>query len=110
MSSVLTPAQTRTARRDLTAHITNAFDGLQVGDFLTCAQIGNVESVEYGSDKPSIGAIVARLFPENGNCTVPGIRPCLHPETGARGAMKVSEFEIDGVRWQTGPVFPTATL
>lgn len=98
---------TTTLRKDLGAHIVEAFgDGIQVGQFLTCAEIGNVQSTIYGDEKPSVGAIVARLFPVSGTCTVPGIRPCLSPKNGARGAMKVVEFEIDGERWQTGPVEP----
>jgi hypothetical protein len=99
---------TVSTRKDLGAHIVEAFADLEVGQFMTCAQIGNVSTTVYGDEKPSVGAIVARLFPASGTCTVPGIRPCLSPDNGARGAVKVVEFTVDGQRWQTGPVNPVA--
>lgn len=96
----------RADRRDLGQHITEVFADLEVGAFLTAAQIGNGTSSVYGESKPSTGAIIARLFPNSGTCTLPGVRPDFHPETGARGAMKVAEFTVNGERWQTGPVVP----
>lgn len=101
-----TPVQSDT-RRDLGAHITEVFYGMQVGEFLTAAQISNVCTTEYGSEvKPSTGAIVARLFPASGVCTLAGVRPAFHPTTNARGAMKVVTFEVGGLVWETAPVRP----
>ena len=96
-----------TSRRDLGAHITEAFADLPVGAFMTASQIANVSTTVYGDMKPSTGAIIARLFTGSGVCTVPGVRPDLHPETGARGATRVVEFIVDGQRWHTAPVVPT---
>lgn len=106
MTTEVSTSTTPTIRKDLGAHIQEVFEGTEPGSFLTAAQIGNVRTSVYGDNKPSVGAIVARLFPQSGVCTVPGVRPTSHPETGAKGAMSVSEFIVNGVRFQTGPVVP----
>lgn len=93
------------ARRDLGALIEASFDTLQVGEFLTASQIANTVELQTGS-RPSTGAIVARLFPASGVCTVDNVRPALHPVSQARGAMKVVSFEVNGLRWETAPVRP----
>lgn len=77
-------------RRDIGKHITSAFAEVEVGTFLTIAEIAKHKSAEYGDDSPSQGAISARLFPTT---TVEGIEPV---EKGAidgknpKGARKVA--------------------
>lgn len=79
-------------RRDVAAHILNAFNGLESGTFLTVSEIKNTKSEEYGEDSPSAGAISARLFPKDSkgnptNCTVDGIQPGENAQ-GVKGAYK----------------------
>jgi hypothetical protein len=52
-------------RRDIGAHILNAFEGKELGTFLSIAEIRNAKSPEYGDQLPSAGAISARLFPKD---------------------------------------------
>ena len=59
-------------RRDIGKHIQSAFAGVEVGTFLTIAEIAKHKSEEYGDDSPSQGAISARLFPTT---TVEGVEP-----------------------------------
>lgn len=77
-------------RRDIGAHISSAFANVAAGTFLTIGEIVNHKSEEYGDEKPSQGAIAARLFPKSGNCTIEGIRP-EGPEQGRekKGAVKL---------------------
>jgi hypothetical protein len=77
-------------RRDIGKHIESAFAEVEVGGFLTIAEIAKHKSAEYeGTDGPSQGAISARLFPTT---TVAGVEPI---EKGAidgknpKGARKV---------------------
>ncbi len=65
-------------RRDIGAHIRAAFEGVEVGAFLTVGEIVKFVSSEYPEgpeNRPSQGAVAARLFPKSGNCTIEGIRP-----------------------------------
>lgn len=78
-------------RRDIGKHIASAFAEVEVGTFLTIAEIAKHKSAEYeGTDGPSQGAISARLFPTT---TVEGVEPV---EKGAvdgknpKGARKVA--------------------
>lgn len=78
-------------RRDIGKHIASAFAEVEVGTFLTIAEIAKHKSAEYeGTDGPSQGAISARLFPTT---TVVGVEPV---EKGAidgknpKGARKVA--------------------
>lgn len=76
-------------RRSPAAHIENAFADKDSGTFLTIAEIVAIPSPEYGDDKPSSGAITARLFPKNGSaCVVEGIEPGTNAE-GRQGALKL---------------------
>jgi hypothetical protein len=59
-------------RHDTGKHIASAFADVEVGTFLTIAEIANHKSAEYGDDTPSQGAISARLFPTT---TVAGVEP-----------------------------------
>lgn len=76
-------------RRDVAAHITNAFANHPSGTFLSIAQIKATPSEEYGSDSPSAGAISARLFPKAGpdKMSVPGVVAA--QEDGKNGARKI---------------------
>lgn len=76
-------------RRDVAAHITNAFANLNSGDFLTISEIRNIESPEYGpDDAPSAGAISARLFPKNDKpVNIEGVTPGTN-DKGVNGAFK----------------------
>jgi hypothetical protein len=79
-------------RRDIGAHIASAFAEVPVGGFLTVGEIVKHVSDQYGEgDRPSQGAVAARLFPKSGNCTIEGIRP-EGGEAGRshKGAVKVS--------------------
>lgn len=61
-------------KRDVGAHIVNAFDMIESGEFLTVSEIRNTRSEEYGDDAPSAGAINQRLRPPSGKpTTIPGI-------------------------------------
>lgn len=73
-------------RRDIKKHILEAFENVKTGDFLTVAEIRSFKSSEYGDEQPSSGAISARLFPNSGKVTVPGITPGEHD--GKKGAFK----------------------
>lgn len=82
-------------RRDTLKHIVNAFEGKESGTFLKIAEIVNTPSDEYGTDKPSPGAISARLFPKDkdGNpkeskAVALGIQPDTD-EKGDKGARKL---------------------
>lgn len=76
-------------RRDVAAHITNAFANHPSGTFLSIAQIKATPSEEYGSDSPSAGAISARLFPKAGpdKMSVAGVVAA--QEDGKNGARKI---------------------
>jgi hypothetical protein len=76
-------------RRDIGKHITEAFENVESGTFLTIAEIRKFNSSEYGDNPPSAGAISARLFPTGGGkCTVEGIVPDTN-ENNKKGARKL---------------------
>lgn len=79
-------------RRNVVAHLEQVFAPLASGTFLTIAQIVKTRSDEYGDDRPSPGAISARLFPVDPARQVRGF---LMPMTlgGVRGAIKVRVSE-----------------
>lgn len=74
-------------RRDVGKHITEAFESVESGTFLTIAEIRKHESAEYGKDAPSAGAISARLFPKSGKVSVEGVTPSTN-DKGIKGATK----------------------
>lgn len=84
-----TPNPSSGGRRDIAAHIQNAMRTVDVGDFLTIAEISKIPSDEYpAGSPPSRGAISARLFPVNGGpTTVPGVRA--ENVGGRRGATRL---------------------
>lgn len=56
-------------RRDLGSHISEAFDSVESGTFLSVADIKRFKSTVYGDDTPSAGAITNRLEPKSGKAT-----------------------------------------
>lgn len=74
-------------RRDLGAHITEAFAAVEPGTFLSVADIRRHESSVYGDDRPSAGAISNRLRPKSGAATtIEGIE--VEERDGKLGAVK----------------------
>lgn len=51
-------------RRDIEKHLIQVFADLEAGSFLTVNEIAKAASTEYGDDRPSAGAVSARLFPK----------------------------------------------
>jgi hypothetical protein len=51
-------------RRDIEKHLVQVFSDKEVGSFLTVNEIAKASSTEYGDDRPSAGAVSARLFPK----------------------------------------------
>lgn len=80
-------------RRDIGQHVMAAFEGKDVGTFLTIAEIRNTRSDEYGDNPPSAGAISARLFPKSGTSSMEkvGIKP--DTQNGKKGAVLVTVEE-----------------
>ena len=62
-------------RRDIGEHIRQAFENQPSGTFMTVAEIRAFQSTEYGQEKPSAGAISARLFPKSGKTTLDFVIP-----------------------------------
>jgi hypothetical protein len=58
-------------------HLREVMDSVEVGTFLTIAEIVNKETSQYGGSapKPSPGAVAARLFPTKGECNLDFVRP-----------------------------------
>lgn len=80
-------------RKDIAAHISEAFADHPNGHFLSIADIQNFKSNEYTDEsgtfrKPSSGAITARLFPsaEGKACTLTDVTPAT--VENSRGAKK----------------------
>lgn len=80
-------------RRDIGAHIMNAFEGKSEGDFLTIAEVRNTRSDEYGDTPPSAGAISARLFPKSGTSTMEKVGIKGDTQDGKKGAVKIALAE-----------------
>jgi hypothetical protein len=72
-------------RRDIGKHILQAFEGVEVGTFLTVAEIRKFVSDEYGTDSPSAGAISARLFPQGDGSKCSLIEQGIQPDTNEKG-------------------------
>lgn len=49
-------------RRSIETHMKQVFEGLDSGAFLTVNEIAKIASTEYGTDRPSAGAVSAHLF------------------------------------------------
>lgn len=74
-------------RRSVSKHISQVFADKASGDFMTIAEIANADSEEYAGVKISSGAITARLYPSEGECTLKDVVPAT--VGGKRGATKV---------------------
>lgn len=72
---------------DIAAHVDEALRQ-QDGDFMTVAEIRNALTDAYpGDQRPSAGAISARLFPRDGSdCTIPGVTPVPATKDAPNGA------------------------
>ena len=74
--------------RSVAKHIEEAFADVPSGTFLSVADIRKHNSTEYGeNDRPSAGALSARLFPKSGEVTIEGVTPTTN-EAGVKGATK----------------------
>lgn len=74
-------------RRDLGAHIQEAFDSVESGTFLSVAEIKKFKGTVYGDEQPSAGAITNRLEPKSGKpTTIPGVT--VEHRGGKLGAVK----------------------
>lgn len=73
-------------RRSVSTHISQVFSDKPSGAFMSIAEIANAESEEYAGVKISSGAITARLFPTDGECTLKDVTPA--NQDGKRGAIK----------------------
>lgn len=54
-------------KRSIATHIEQVFASFPSGHFMTINEIAKAESAEYGEDRPSSGAVSARLFPTDGD-------------------------------------------
>lgn len=72
---------------DIAAHVVEALSQND-GDFMTVADIRNTVTDAYpGDQRPSAGAISARLFPrDGGDCTIDGVTPVPATKDAPNGA------------------------
>lgn len=84
------PRDPNAPRRDVVKHIEEAFADQPKGTFLTVGEIAKFRSSEYGDDKPSPGAISARLFPKGKEPYHENGIQGTHDEGKPRGATKTA--------------------
>lgn len=77
-------------RRDIEKHLIQVFADLEVGSFLTVNEIAKQASTEYGDDRPSAGAVSARLFPKGRDAYEANGLKATNEEGKVRGATKVA--------------------
>lgn len=77
-------------RRDIEKHLLQVFADLEVGSFLTVNEIAKAASTEYGDDRPSAGAVSARLFPKGRDAYSANGLQATNEEGKVRGATKVA--------------------
>lgn len=76
-------------RRDIEKHITQVFENLPSGSFLSIAEISKTASTEYGDDRPSAGAVSARMFPKGKEAyAANGLRAVEAADGKPRGVVK----------------------
>jgi hypothetical protein len=75
-------------RRDIEKHLIQVFEGLEDGSFLTVNEIAKAASTEYGDDRPSAGAVSARLFPKGRDSYNANGIVAVNEEGSVRGARK----------------------
>lgn len=76
-------------RRDVEKHMAQVFENLESGSFLTINEIAKATSSEYGDDRPSAGAVSARLFPKGRDAYKSDTLVAVAEEGKPRGARKV---------------------
>ncbi len=76
-------------RRDIEKHLAQVFENLDSGSFLTVNEIAKAQSTEYGEDRPSAGAVSARLFPKGKDAYEANGIKAVAEEGKSRGAVKV---------------------
>lgn len=77
-------------RRDIEKHLIQVFESLEPGSFLTVNEIAKAQSTEYGDDRPSAGAVSARLFPKDRQPYNANGIEAVAEEGKSRGAVKVA--------------------
>lgn len=77
-------------RRGIEKHLQQVFADLPVGSFLTVNEIAKAASTEYGDDRPSAGAVSARLFPKGRPAYDSDTIKASAEEGKPRGAVKVA--------------------
>lgn len=77
-------------RRDIEKHLHQVFADLEIGAFLTVNEIAKASSTEYGEDRPSAGAVSARLFPKGREAYAANGLQATNEEGKVRGATKVA--------------------
>lgn len=61
-------------RRDVAKHVAEYFAGQPSGYVALMGEIAKFQSTEYGDDRPSSGAVTARIWPTSGNAsTISGV-------------------------------------
>lgn len=76
-------------RRDTVKHMEQVFADLESGSFLTINEIAKAQSTEYGDDRPSAGAVSARLFPKDKDPYKSDTLEAVAEEGKPRGARKL---------------------
>jgi len=77
-------------RRDIEKHLVQVFENVEAGGFLTIAEIAKAQSTEYGDDRPSAGAVSARLFPKGKEPYSANGIEAVNEEGKSRGARKTA--------------------
>lgn len=90
-SGTRAPRQSGGPQGDIAQHIKEALAEREVGEFISIAEIAKFESKNagYGENRPSAGAISARLFP---TCTIEGVEGVLAKDSpqGKKGARRTA--------------------
>jgi hypothetical protein len=77
-------------RRSIEKHLAQVFEPLDSGAFLTVNEIAKAASTEYGTDRPSAGAVSAHLFKtKDGQPLVTDTYKGIADEGRSRGAQKL---------------------
>lgn len=76
-------------RRDIEVHMQQVFADKESGSFLTVNEIAKAQSTEYGEDRPSAGAVSARLFPKGKDAYEANGIKAVAEEGKSRGAVKL---------------------
>lgn len=76
-------------RRDVEKHMQQVFADREPGTFLTVNEIAKEASTEYGDDRPSAGAVSARLFPKGRDAYVGDTFKAVAEDGKSRGAVRI---------------------